>query len=59
MVPLTRHDLVGVGFEQARRRTAARMTSVVVDLEREMPNIRAFAQRRWHDAEQALAELAV
>ena len=58
MVPLTRHDLVGVGFEQARRRTAARMTSIVVDLEREMPNIRAFAQRRWHDAEQALAELA-
>jgi hypothetical protein len=57
MIPLTRHDLVGVGFEQARRRTAARMASTVIDLEREMPNIRAFALRRWHEAESALAEL--
>jgi integrase len=56
MVPLTRHDLVGVGFEQARRRSAARMAATVIDLEREMPNIRAFALRRWHDSEQALCE---
>jgi len=53
MIPLTRHDLVGVGFEQARRRSAARMAATVIDLEREMPNIRAFALRCWHDAEQA------
>ena len=30
------------------------MTATVLDLEREMPNIRAFALRRWHDAERAL-----
>lgn len=55
MIPLTRHDLVGVGFEQARRRTAARTAANVIDLEREMPNIRAFALRRWNQAEQASA----
>jgi integrase len=32
------------------------MASTVVDLEREMPNIRAFALQRWHDAERAVAE---
>lgn len=52
-VPLTRHDLVGVGFEQARRRTEARLTATVLDLEREMPGIRAYALRRWQDASAA------
>jgi len=49
-LPLSRHDLVGVGFEQARRRSAARLTATVLDLEREMPHIRAYALRRWHEA---------
>jgi len=57
MIPLTRRDLVGVGFEQARRRTAARMTATVIDLEREMPNIRAYALRRWNDAAEAAQNL--
>lgn len=52
MIPLTRHDLIGVGFDQARRRSAARTAATVIDLEREMPNIRAFALRRWHEATQ-------
>lgn len=54
MVPLTRHDLLDTGFRKARKRQQARMTSTVLDLQREIPNIRAFALRRWHDAEQAL-----
>jgi integrase len=54
-VPLTRHDFLDVGFRQARLRRDARMTATVLDLEREMPNIRAFALRRWHEAEQDLA----
>lgn len=55
-VVLTRHDLRDTGFAKARRRQQARLTSTVLDLQREIPNIRAFALRRWHDAEQALRE---
>lgn len=53
---LTRHDLADTGFAKARKRAEARLTSTVLDLQREIPNIRAFALRRWHDAEQALRE---
>ena len=55
-VPLTRRDLHGVGFEQARQRKDARMTATVLDLEREMPNLRAYAWRRWRAAETALSQ---
>ena len=55
-VVLTRHDLADTGFAKARERAEARLTSTVLDLQREIPNIRAFALRRWHDAEQALRE---
>jgi len=51
-VPLQRHDLVGVGFEKARRRRAKRTLATVLDLEREVPAIRALATRRWQDAQQ-------
>ena len=51
--PLTRHDLVGLGFDQVRRRVRARMTATIFDLEREMPNIRAYALQRWSEAEEA------
>jgi site-specific recombinase XerD len=54
VVPLTRHDLLDSGFKDARKRTEARLTRTVLDLEREIPNIRAFALRRWHEAQQAL-----
>ncbi len=57
-VVLTRHDLLDTGFVKARKRQQARLTSTVLDLQREIPNIRAFALRRWHDAEQALREHA-
>jgi hypothetical protein len=53
-VVLTRHDLLDTGFAKARKRQQARLTATVLDLQREIPNIRAFALRRWHDAEQAL-----
>ena len=53
-VPLTRHDLRGVGFDKARKQHLKRMMATVLDLEREMPNIRALALRRWHEAEIAL-----
>ena len=58
MVPLTRHDFLDVGFRQARLRRDARMTAAVLDLEREMPNIRALALRRWHEADQDLSTRA-
>ena len=52
-IPLSRHDLLGVGFELARKRTAARMAATVFDLEREISNIRMFAFQQWHRAEEA------
>jgi integrase len=52
VVPLTRHDLLDVGFKQARQRREANVTRLVLDLQREIPNMRAFALRRWHEAEQ-------
>jgi integrase len=54
VVPLMRRDLVGLGFEQARARTQARLTATVLDLEREMPKIRACALQQWTDARVAL-----
>ncbi|HEX3539389.1 MAG TPA: site-specific integrase [Acidimicrobiales bacterium] len=48
--PLARRDLLDASFRKARQRSEARMTSTVLELEREMPNIRAFALRCWHDA---------
>ena len=60
VVPLDRHDLTESGLLQAKRTTAARMTAVVLDLEREMPKLRAFALRRWHESkppeEEALSQ---
>jgi integrase len=53
MVPLTRHDLLDSGFKQARQRRDAYVAGLVLDLEREIPKIRAYALRRWHEAEQA------
>jgi integrase len=53
-VPLTSHDLNSGGFAAARARTTARMTASVMDLAREVPNIRAFALRRWHEATEHL-----
>src|SRR5258708_911185 len=44
-IPLTRHDLVGVGFEQARKGSQARLTTTILDLERERHNIRAYGLR--------------
>jgi site-specific recombinase XerD len=51
-----RRDLVGIGFEHARARTHARLSAVVLDLEREMPTIRAYAFRQWHAAMAALQQ---
>ena len=44
-MPLTSHDLNSGGFAAARARTTARMTASVMDLTREIPNIRAYALR--------------
>jgi hypothetical protein len=49
-IPITRHTLLGFGFEKARARTRARITATVLDLEREMPKIRALALQRWKSA---------
>ena len=54
-IPLTSHDLNREGYSSARARTAARMTATMMDLNRELPNIRAFALRRWHEASERLA----
>ncbi len=53
-IPLVHRDLIGVGFEEARKRTRARLTATVLDLEHEMPTIRAHALRRWDMAATAL-----
>ena len=42
-IPITRHTLLGHGFEKALARTRARITATVLDLEREMPKTRALA----------------
>lgn len=55
-IPLTSHDLNSGGFAAARARTASRMTATVMDLAREIPNVRAFALRRWHEAAQYLTD---
>jgi site-specific recombinase XerD len=49
-IPATRHTFLGYGFDKARERTQARITATVLDLEREMPKIRAFALQRWKAA---------
>jgi integrase len=49
-VPLERHDLRRQGFEKARRRQAKRQVATILDLEREVPGIRALALRRWQEA---------
>lgn len=53
-VPLTRHDLVNIGFEKARKQQVARLTATVLDLEREMPNLRSHASRSWQESKTAL-----
>jgi integrase len=54
-IPLSRHDLLGLGFDQARKRTAARMAATVLDLEREISNIRIFALHQWSQAQDRAA----
>jgi integrase len=49
-IPVNRHMLLGHGFEKARARTRARITATILELEREMPKIRAFAVQRWRTA---------
>jgi len=46
-MPAMRRDLVGIGLARARARTQARITVTVLDLEREIPTIRACALQRW------------
>jgi integrase len=53
--PIDRFDMRDPGFEQARRRSRARVAATIIDLERELPKIRAYALRRWHDAEKEAA----
>ena len=53
-VPLARHDFVNIGFEKARKRSQARTTATAIDLEREMPNLRAYVSHRWNETLSAL-----
>jgi len=54
-VPLERHDLKNIGFEKIRRRAQAEAAEKVIDLEREIPKLRALAIRRWDESAQAFA----
>ena len=54
-VPLERHDLRNLGFDKVRRRARAQAAEKVIDLEREIPKLRALAIRRWDQARQDLA----
>lgn len=49
-IPLTRHDLTDVGFEAARHRQRNRTKATILDLDREVPKLRAHVAKRWHDA---------
>ena len=49
-IPLTRHDLLDIGFESARRRRAARAQASALDLEREVPKLRAYVSKQWQAA---------
>jgi hypothetical protein len=51
--PLTRGDLRDAAFVKSRRRRAAKTQATVLDLEREMPKIRAYAVRTWTEAAHA------
>jgi integrase len=53
-VPLTRHDLINIGFDKARKQQTARTTATILDLEREIPKLRAYASRTWHESQAAL-----
>lgn len=55
-VPISRKELLGAGIVKARRRREARSTATVLDLEREMPKIRAHAYARWRRAREDLGE---
>jgi integrase len=48
--PLGRRDLVSLEPVKIKRQTQARIAATVLELERELPNIRAHALRRWQDA---------
>ena len=48
--PLGRRDLLCLEPHKIRRQTHARITSTVLELERELPKIRAHAWRRWQEA---------
>jgi integrase len=48
--PVGRRDLTSLEPVKIRRQTQARIAATVLELERELPNIRAHALRRWQDA---------
>lgn len=54
-LPIARVDLKTSGLHNVRRRQEARMTATVLDLEREMPQMRAYALSRWSEMERTHA----
>jgi hypothetical protein len=54
--PLRHRDFQGVGFQGARARQEAKVHAHVLDLERELPGIRAYALNAWQDARARLHE---
>jgi integrase len=56
-IPFSFRDLTGLGLHQVRKQMQARMTATILDLEREMPRIRALAFQRWHEALDAVAAM--
>jgi integrase len=48
--PLGRRDLVSLEPVKIKRQTQARIAATVLELERELPKIRAHALRHWQDA---------
>ena len=54
--PLKHRDFQGVGFRGARARQGARTHAHVLDLERELPRIRAYALNAWQTARAQLQE---
>ena len=48
--PLGSRDLVSLEPAKIKRQTRARITATVLELERELPKIRAYAFRQWQNA---------
>lgn len=54
--PFRNREIIAVGFRGARQKQEAKMQRIVLDLERELPAVRAYAMSSWSEAREAAVE---